>query len=189
MNLKWKNLKPDIESIPFELFLSNFFFGDCLRIIHFADNSLQIFINEFVRLKIINHLQTDKVELGGLLVGRIYSIGDFNEGIKAVEICDSIPSEEFESNRVSLIMGTDVWNKARKNRSEKQYVIGWYHSHPNLGAFFSQTDISTQSKVFNNSFNVGLVIDPQRNEERWFVGKDCKETKYIYNMQGKNLIN
>ncbi len=41
-------------------------------------------------------------------------------------------------------------------------VVGWYHSHPNLGAFFSGTDRATQRAFFNRPYSVGLVVDPVR---------------------------
>ncbi|MFX1298823.1 MAG: hypothetical protein ACFFD2_28690, partial [Promethearchaeota archaeon] len=43
-----------------------------------------------------------------------------------------------------------------------EVIIGWYHSHPKMGAhFFSATDIATQ-KRYQHFLNqaVGLVLDP-----------------------------
>ena len=51
-------------------------------------------------------------------------------------------------------------------------VVGWYHSHPNRGAFFSGTDRRTQRALFTQSYSIGLVIDPVRGEEAWFWGPD-----------------
>jgi proteasome lid subunit RPN8/RPN11 len=51
-------------------------------------------------------------------------------------------------------------------------VVGWYSSHPHLGAFFSETDRTTQHNFFRNAFSLGLVIDPVRNELCAFVGPD-----------------
>jgi proteasome lid subunit RPN8/RPN11 len=53
--------------------------------------------------------------------------------------------------------------------------LGWYHSHPNLGAFFSSTDRYTQKHFFNNDYSLGLVIDPIRNEEKYFLNKNSIE--------------
>jgi hypothetical protein len=52
-------------------------------------------------------------------------------------------------------------------------VVGWYHSHPNLGAFFSGTDRKTQRSFFSQRYSLGLVADPVRSEEAWFVGPDA----------------
>jgi proteasome lid subunit RPN8/RPN11 len=69
-------------------------------------------------------------------------------------------------------MGTEVWNRARERLGDR-IVVGWYHSHPNLGAFFSGTDRRTQRHFFNRPYSVGLVIDPVRGEEAWFVGPEA----------------
>jgi proteasome lid subunit RPN8/RPN11 len=49
-------------------------------------------------------------------------------------------------------------------------VVGWYHSHPGLGAFFSHTDRRTQQAFFAHAYSVGWVVDPLRGESAWFVG-------------------
>jgi proteasome lid subunit RPN8/RPN11 len=67
-------------------------------------------------------------------------------------------------------MNTEVWDKARQMLSQSMQVVGWYHSHPNLGAFFSGTDRTTQRGFFGHPYSVGLVVDPVRNEKAWFLG-------------------
>jgi proteasome lid subunit RPN8/RPN11 len=52
-------------------------------------------------------------------------------------------------------------------------IVGWYHSHPKLGAFFSGTDRATQRAFFNHPYSVGLVVDPWRNEDAWFLGPEA----------------
>ena len=52
----------------------------------------------------------------------------------------------------------------------ERQVIGWYHSHPDLGAFFSATDRHTQSAFFPHPYSLGWVLDPIRNEQAWFIG-------------------
>ena len=54
-------------------------------------------------------------------------------------------------------------------------MIGWYHTHPNLGAFFSGTDETTQRSFFNQSYSLGLVIDPARCEKKIFFGASSEE--------------
>jgi proteasome lid subunit RPN8/RPN11 len=56
-------------------------------------------------------------------------------------------------------------------------VVGWYHSHPNLGVFFSGTDRKTQRDFFNQSHSLGLVVDPIRLQEKWFIGPDSIELR------------
>ncbi|UCC93663.1 MAG: Mov34/MPN/PAD-1 family protein [Thermoplasmata archaeon] len=46
---------------------------------------------------------------------------------------------------------------------EAAYVIvGWYHSHLDLGAFMSGRDLRTQRGAFPHLHQVALVVDPMR---------------------------
>ena len=50
-------------------------------------------------------------------------------------------------------------------------VVGWYHSHPGFGCWFSGTDINTQQSFEQlNSRAVGIVVDPVQSV-RGKVGK------------------
>ena len=73
---------------------------------------------------------------------------------------------------VSLRMESDVWNRARKRRAANELIVGWYHSHPGLGAFFSHTDRRTQAAFFAQPYSVGWVLDPDDGSEAFFVGRD-----------------
>ena len=54
-------------------------------------------------------------------------------------------------------------------------VVGWYHSHPGLGAFFSGTDRETQHAFFRQPYSLGLVVDPLRAELACYAGPDSAE--------------
>jgi proteasome lid subunit RPN8/RPN11 len=46
---------------------------------------------------------------------------------------------------------------------EAAYVIvGWYHSHLDLGVFMSDRDLRTQRGAFPHDHQVALVVDPMR---------------------------
>lgn len=115
------------------------------------------------------HLETSQDELGGLLIGRAYR-GPAD--IQTIVVHSSLASRVFDSTGVSLRMETEIWDRARPMLDAGALAVGWYHSHPNLGAFFSETDRTTQRSFFRNAFSVGIVIDPVRDEMRAFVGPD-----------------
>jgi proteasome lid subunit RPN8/RPN11 len=56
-----------------------------------------------------------------------------------------------------------------------EVVVGWFHSHPDLGAFFSGTDRRTQAGFFHHPFSLGWVVDPVRGEQAWFCGPHSVE--------------
>lgn len=125
------------------------------------------------RKRILRHLQTGRTELGGLLIGWAYLDKTGRLRHPMVTIHECVPSRSFRSTGVSLAMESDLWEDARQYVASGQgMVVGWYHSHPNLGAFFSSTDRRTQKAFFRQPYNVGLVIDPMRSDEAWFIGPE-----------------
>jgi len=51
---------------------------------------------------------------------------------------------------------------------EKECIVGWYHSHLDIGCFLSPTDIATQNGLFGGECGFALVIDPVRKEIKVF---------------------
>ena len=139
-----------------------------------------VYVTSACREGIVAHLRSHPTEVGGLLIGRAYVAGIAvpDSWGPLVSIERFVASETFRSSPVSLAMGTEVWDRARSTMADEDFmVVGWYHSHPNLGAFFSGTDRATQRAFFNRAYSVGLVIDPRRSEEAWFIGPDSAPLK------------
>ncbi|MGQ9582313.1 MAG: Mov34/MPN/PAD-1 family protein [Thermoplasmatota archaeon] len=95
-----------------------------------------------------------------------YLVGDYcrwkNREYTIVE--DAVTSD-LETTSVSVHF--QAFEKAfdKLDRIDFDYVIvGWYHSHPGHGCFMSQTDISTQKRMFNKPFHIAAVIDPINKE-------------------------
>lgn|GEM_PF-1704449 len=181
---KWKNLESDliIDDISV-LFEQKAWMAAFLFIYHSFDEP-DIYITNECHEHIITHLNSDITnELGGLLLGDIYRFSysvEHNYPFFSV-ITNSIESLNFRNTSVSLHMGTELWSRAQEYIDKGKSVIGWYHSHPNLGAFFSCTDRATQKAFFNNPFSLGVVIDPVRFEVQSFVGPDSEKlhTEFI----------
>ena len=172
MSIKWKEQKKDLEFFPLEKLYSKISFCESIPIML---KEIQVWFENKCQREINSHLLSSKKELGGLLIGSVYSNNDNNFNYGLIHIKESVESTEFSSSGVSLTMSPDVWNSANKISDNKNYVIGWYHSHPNLGAFFSGTDKYTQKNFFPNTYNLGLVIDPFNNEQKIYISKDSRE--------------
>ena len=170
--MKWNNVKADIKPTSMKDTYGSLTVGDALHILTTTKYTPFIYFKNDVKKKIVAHLNTGNTELGGLLIGSVVALGELSDNIIAINITDSVESVNFESTAVSLNMNSDVWDHASKLSNSTNFVVGWYHSHPNLGAFFSATDRKTQRDFFNNKYSVGLVIDPIRNEECHFLGED-----------------
>jgi len=123
----------------------------------------------------LRHVTGHSVERGGLLLGEVFAHADDVHLARLVVVTQAVPALSSEGTGVSLRMGTDVWQRGNAQLRRGERVVGWYHSHPGLGAFFSHTDRRTQQAFFPHAYSVGWVIDPERGESALFVGPDSAE--------------
>jgi hypothetical protein len=53
--------------------------------------------------------------------------------------------------------------------SQGKALLGWYHTHPDLGVFLSATDLEKTHRVlFAEPFQLALVYDPVRGRAGYF---------------------
>ena len=116
------------------------------------------------------HVSASRLERGGLLIGAplVRTAGDVQPALVFVRA--AVPALDDDATGYSLRMSAAVWDTARAELAPGEVVVGWFHSHPDIGAFFSGTDRRTQAGFFAHPFSIGWVIDPVRREQAWFVG-------------------
>ncbi len=120
------------------------------------------------------HVAASRVERGGLLVGEPFA-HDGGDAVAAVFIRLAVPGDEATGDAISLRMEASVWQQARAATRDGERIVGWFHSHPGIGAFFSGTDRRTQAAFFAQPFSLGWVIDPLRGEHTWFLGAEARD--------------
>jgi proteasome lid subunit RPN8/RPN11 len=168
--VEWRDAEPELQFLRTTELTARLSFADAL-IFGFSP-APAILLTKDCWSSIKGHLETSRRELGGLLLGSVFvdHTGAPEPSASAILIGEAIASTDFENSSVSLRMNTQLWEQVRSRTSEAHMVVGWYHSHPNLGAFFSGTDRYTQKHFFPKSYNIGLVVDPIRKERAWFLG-------------------
>ncbi len=129
-----------------------------------------------VDAEVLAHLAEEPFEQGGLLIGRAWRCGTAGApgAVTHVRIDKSVAAREADGSAISLRMESSVWSAARALLGPGELIVGWYHSHPGLGAFFSDTDRRTQAAFFHHDYSIGWVIDPWSGEEALFIGPDCQ---------------
>ena len=134
-----------------------------------------------VHEKVLTHLRRSSDEQGGLLIGVPYrQPGNTGpaENIDIVSVVCAVPATQSSGTGYSLRMEAAVWADANEKMSSLalngKRIIGWYHSHPGLGAFFSSTDMRTQRAFFSHFYSVGWVIDPSDDTHAMFIGPDSQ---------------
>jgi proteasome lid subunit RPN8/RPN11 len=135
-----------------------------------------VLLHSEVRAAAMRQLSARLQEQGGLLVGQVYTdAGSRADEVALLQVRAAVPSTDACGSRVALRMESGVWTRAKEALLEGERIVGWYHSHPGLGAFFSETDRNTQRAFFSHPYSLGWVIDPVNGEERWFLGARCEE--------------
>ena len=171
--MSWTELPPDFRLEDVSQLTSRLSIRDAytLRVIGQKVRNV-VLLDDRVLESAVTHVAGSEVESGGLLVGKTYlSNSAFATSLRhVVVILKSVAADEATGRRVSLRMEPRLWTKTNSEKAPDQFVVGWYHSHPNLGAFFSGTDRLTQSRFFPEPHKVGWVIDPVRKEDAWFIG-------------------
>ncbi len=122
-----------------------------------------------------DHVVQSPRERGGLLLGESLVSAPGDTVPVVVFLRTAVPGADDDATEYSLRLAAGVWDAARAALLPGECVVGWFHSHPDLGAFFSGTDRRTQAGFFRHPFSVGWVIDPVRREQAWFVGPRSHE--------------
>lgn len=190
--MKWKELKGDIQVANIATLFNKLDVRDGIQVLLASIYNPLIIMTESSKIDIFSHVQQSEEELGGLLIGKAYSLSYEikHEYPFITVISNSIRSMQFENSPASLKMETEIWDRARAFFDKGKIIVGWYHSHPKLGAFFSGRDRATQKAFFQSEFSVGLVIDPFNDENKWYCGFHSKEvTPHIKIISDELYIN
>lgn len=195
----WRKVEPDIRipdildliekmstaAIPYRWKMA----GNIIRIIAKAYSEPTIQFSSACKDEISNHLASSKLEMGGVLLGNTYSLpGTVSHMYKYLTfITDCLPSLKFKNSSVSVDMDTEIWDRSYRYFADGKQVIGWYHSHPNLGAFFSGTDRQTQRAGFYHAYSLGIVIDPIRAENKCFNGAEAEEIPFTFELMAEDM--
>lgn len=128
----------------------------------------------------MDHAGSAPVEVGGLLVGEVFRD---EHGRLLVDAAVAIPALGALQEAAYFRLTEAAWEHISRERAALHpdlLTVGWYHTHPGMGVFFSGTDRASQRAFFNRPWNVGLVIDPLRDEIALFRGADSERLSPVH---------
>ncbi len=130
-------------------------------------DGLKIFLSQQVYEEVNQHAKSEiNQEVGGVLIGKVAE----SNGLYIV-IDGSIRAELTKAGPGFVTFTHDTWRKIYQIM-EKEFhnkrMVGWYHTHPRMGLFFSQKDYYVHSTLFPHPWQVGLVIEPVKNIAGFF---------------------
>lgn len=121
------------------------------------------------------HAASSSNEVIGILRGRI--LADSQRTMTLVLHAE--PLRHAQSSRVSVQATLAAWQQAWSSMQDDLAVVGWYHSHPGFGIFFSETDRMCQQRFFRQPWQAGVVIDPGAGEMGVFLGPESVAVEWI----------
>ncbi len=139
-----------------------------------VDDDVIVVLSDTAVDQIQAHNQSDlRVELGGVLLGRAYR----QKRRIIVEISAALPAHSDDHGPIHFTFTADAWARIHKDRAAHYpnlSIVGWFHTHPGLGVFYSSDDVLVQSAAFTLPWHVGLVVDPISQEASFFGWKADK---------------
>eukprot|EP00915_Cephaloidophora_sp_WS-2016_P011977 GHVH01017432.1.p1 GENE.GHVH01017432.1~~GHVH01017432.1.p1 ORF type:complete len:313 (+),score=47.65 GHVH01017432.1:104-1042(+) len=123
-----------------------------------ADSSEKVIVSTTSLIKMIKHGRAGvPMEVMGLMLGefvdqyttRVVDVFSMPQSGNSVSVEAVDPA--YQAEMLEMLNRT----------GRPEMVVGWYHSHPGFGCWFSGTDINTQTSFEQlNSRAVGIVVDP-----------------------------
>jgi proteasome lid subunit RPN8/RPN11 len=127
-------------------------------------DEVRLIVSQTALRQISLHADSDPDrELGGVLLGT-WRIAD---GRYVVDVTAAMQAVSEDHGPAHFTFTADTWTQIHQERAEnfpQADIVGWYHTHPDLGVFFSDDDIVVHSAAFAQPWQVALVIDPVRME-------------------------
>ncbi len=134
-----------------------------------------------------NDITENQVEQGGLLFGEVIEYQNQENKTTFIGIVNhALAAKTAEGSMRHLHFNHATWHslleqqeKIDEKKSKKQ-LIGWYHTHPkHLDVYFSHVDKKNHLTFFNKDWHFGLVLNPQREEIKCFLGNNFEEVLCI----------
>ncbi|WP_420643914.1 Mov34/MPN/PAD-1 family protein [Candidatus Leptofilum sp.] len=167
--------QPEIESLP-ERPLANLTSNAYLHGQQPAENQVIVAHHQQALSQIRAHSVSNlRSELGGVLLGHAYRDGEQ----LWVEVMAALPARNDDHGPIHFTFTADAWSQIHNERA-KTYpnleIVGWFHTHPGLGVFYSSDDVVVHTAAFTLPWHVGLVVDPLGNTASYFGWQDGELT-------------
>jgi len=178
--MEWIDIKSDILIHSYLDILKKLTAANVIKILSISIYSTVILFKQSVFSSIVSHLSSSNNEQGGLLLGNVYKYKKNSSFVNdyIFDITCSVQSKNSSSTHTFIKMDSSIWKQAACYINKGNVVIGWYHSHPGFGAFFSSTDRKTQHNFFYHDYSLGLCIDPVNNDFKFFQSEKSNSIKF-----------
>ncbi|MDX1663224.1 MAG: Mov34/MPN/PAD-1 family protein [Candidatus Promineifilaceae bacterium] len=133
-----------------------------------AEGQVVVILHQRAVREITAHTTSDQErEVGGALMGRAYR----HEDQTFVDVHAALPAVTSDHGPFHFTFNADAWSRLHQDRAvlcPELDIVGWFHTHPDLGVFYSADDVVVHSAAFIMPWHIGLVVDPRRSEAAIF---------------------
>ncbi|MCJ7519583.1 MAG: Mov34/MPN/PAD-1 family protein [Anaerolineaceae bacterium] len=132
---------------------------------------LNVFLTQNAFVRMCAHAGSDlDNEVGGWMAGKYCR--DSLYGTPFIVIDTILPAIHTNQDAAHLTFTGDT-QIALHNHLEEHFpdkvFLGWYHTHPRMGVFFSHWDAWLHQNFFPEAWQVALVIEPHRSVGGFFI--------------------
>ena len=139
---------------------------------------MRVHVAQVVKSQIVVWARQEGQEIGGILLGRVQRSGEL---VRSVRVEAALLAEGAESVGSSIRFTPelldDLTNRAKVEHPAFQ-VVGWFHTHNGLGAFFSSYDTLVHKEYFPLPWQIALVSDPELGNEGIYVWQNQELVPY-----------
>lgn len=129
-----------------------------IRLGHPADHS-RVFMTYACLKQMLAHTQRNlEAEVGGILLGQIFR----SERGLVTNLLEAVPATRTNAGLGHVTFSHDTWAdlyRYLESLATKADIVGWYHTHPGFGVFYSAQDRFIHENFFDGPGQVGIVVD------------------------------
>jgi len=135
------------------------------------DPLVKVFITQNAYIRICAHAGSDlENEVGGWMAGKYCTDTVANEQFIVIDTILAAPYAEHGAAHLTFTSNTQI---ALYDFLERYYpdkvLVGWYHTHPKMGIFFSSWDAWLHKNFFSKPWQVALVVEPYTAAGGFFI--------------------
>ena len=132
---------------------------------------LSVFLTQNAFVRMCAHAGSDlDNEVGGWLAGKYCR--DSVDDTPFIVIDTILPAVYTEQGAAHLTFTGDTQIALHSHLEEhypEKVFLGWYHTHPRMGVFFSEWDAWLHQNFFPEPWQVALVIEPHQSIGGFFI--------------------
>jgi len=132
----------------------------------------RVFVTYTCLKQMLAHTQRNlDAEIGGILLGQVFRS---DRGVVTI-LAEAVAAARTDAGMGHVTFSHETWAdlyQYLESLATDADIVGWYHTHPGFGVFFSSQDRFIQENFFGGTGQVGLVVDPVADSVLLFVSHE-----------------